>query len=185
MVPALCEVAGGAWEAAASGTLQHGLWGARVGPVLAIQAGTVALIGAAAVEVVEWVVRWQPQGRSRSVDLAPAGSITTAESRSLTLAGVRGVVGAWTSASGLRRVAATRLPRPRKSLFPFWEWAHPGIFGRWGHVTSPQNMFGWLFRPLCVIMVYGLGVGRLGASGSFRSAHNVHLCEKKAKSPNV
>ena len=47
MVPALCEVAGGAWEAAASGTLQHGLWGARAGPGLAIRAGVLAATGAA------------------------------------------------------------------------------------------------------------------------------------------
>jgi len=70
MVPAFCEDAGGTWEAAASGTLQHGLWGARAGPVPTIRAGTMALLGAAAGEGVERVVRSQSQGRRRSVDLA-------------------------------------------------------------------------------------------------------------------
>jgi len=64
-------------------------------------------------------------GRSRRAAdeasiLGPSGSIMTAELRPLTLArlaGVRGVVGAWVSASGLRREVARRLPRPRKSLF--------------------------------------------------------------------
>ena len=69
MVPALCEDARGAWETAASGALQHGLWGARAGPVPAIRAGTMALLGAAAGEGVERVVRSQSQGRRRSVDL--------------------------------------------------------------------------------------------------------------------
>jgi len=63
MVPAFCEDAGGTWEAAASDTLQHGLWGARAGPVPAIRAGTMALLGAAAGERVERVVRSQSQGR--------------------------------------------------------------------------------------------------------------------------
>jgi len=62
MVPAFCEDAGGTWEAAASGTLQHGLWGARAGPVPTIRAGIVALLGAAAGEGVERVVRSQSQG---------------------------------------------------------------------------------------------------------------------------
>jgi len=70
MVPAFCEDARGAWETVAPGTLQHGLWGVRAGPVLAIRSGTMALLGAAAGEGVEWVVRSQPQGRRRSVDLA-------------------------------------------------------------------------------------------------------------------
>jgi len=69
MVPAFCEDAGGTWEAAASGTLQHGLWGVRAGPVPAIQAGTMALLGEVVGEGVEQVVRSQPQGRRRSVDL--------------------------------------------------------------------------------------------------------------------
>ena len=69
MVPAFCEDAGGTWEAAASGTLQHGLWGVRAGPVPAIQAGTMALLGELVGEGVERVVRSQPQGRRRSVDL--------------------------------------------------------------------------------------------------------------------
>ena len=57
MVPALCEDARGAWETAASGTLHHGLWGVRVRPVPAIPTGTMALLGAAAGEGVERVVR--------------------------------------------------------------------------------------------------------------------------------
>jgi len=69
-LPFFCEDAGGTWEAAASGTLQHGLWGARAGPVPTIRAGTMALLGAAAGEGVERVVRSQSQGRRRSVDLA-------------------------------------------------------------------------------------------------------------------
>jgi len=63
MFPAFCEDAGGTWVAAASGRLQHGLWGARAGPVPAILAGTMALLGAAAGEGVERVVRSQSQGR--------------------------------------------------------------------------------------------------------------------------
>jgi hypothetical protein len=89
-----------------------------------------------------------------------------------------GVVGAWTCASGLRREAARRLPRPR-------------IRARvrtWCHVTSPYNIVGWLFHSLCVTMAPGLGVGRLGASGgryvSFitgtKVIHLLKLC-KKAK----
>ena len=69
MVPALCEDARGAWETAASGTLQHGLWGFRVGRTSAIQASAMALLGAAAGEGVERVVWSQSQGRRRSVDL--------------------------------------------------------------------------------------------------------------------
>ena len=69
MVPTFCEDARGAWETVASGTLQHGLWGVRAGPVPAIRSGTMALLGEAAGERVERVVRSQPQGRRRSVDL--------------------------------------------------------------------------------------------------------------------
>jgi len=69
MVPALCEDARGAWEAAASGTLQHGLWGFQAGRTSAIQASAMALLGAAAGEGVDWVVWSQSQGRRRSVDL--------------------------------------------------------------------------------------------------------------------
>ena len=71
----------------------------------------------------------------------PSGSITTAESRPLTLArlaGIRGVAGAWMSASGLRRETARRLPRPRNSLLGGRP--PPGIFSRWGHVTRPHNI---------------------------------------------
>jgi len=113
MVPAFCEDAGGTWEAAASGTLQHGLWGARAGPVPAIPAGTMALLGAAAGEGVERVVRSRSQGRRRSVDLATVwlhydGGIAAFDAGS-TGRGM-GVVGAWMSASGLRRETARRLP---------------------------------------------------------------------------
>ena len=118
-------------------------------------------------------------GRSRrAADEAsiwgPSGSITTAESRPLTLArlaGVRRVVGAWMGASGLRRETARRLPRP----------APPGIFSRWGHVTRPHNIIGWLFRPLCVTIAYGLRMSRLGVSEECCIAHNVHLCPDLAK----
>jgi hypothetical protein len=186
MVPAFCEVAGGAWESAAAGTLQHGLWGARAGPVLAIRAGTMALIGAAAVEGVEWVVRSQPQGRSRSVDLATVwlhydGGIAVFDAGSTG----RGTGGGWGVDERVGAAEGGRQAAPKAEKAPFWEWAHPGIFGRWGHVTSPQNIFGWLFRHLCVTMVYGLGLGRLGASGGRYIVHNVHLCPNMAKSPNV
>ena len=70
MVPAFCEDARGAWGTVASGTPQQGLWGVRAGPVPAIQSGTMVVLGAAAGEGVERVVRSQSQGRRRSVDLA-------------------------------------------------------------------------------------------------------------------
>jgi len=70
MVSAFCEDAGGAWEMAASGTLQHGLWGARASPMLVIQAGTIALLGAAAGEGVGRVVQSWLQSRRRNIDLA-------------------------------------------------------------------------------------------------------------------
>ena len=70
MVPAFCEDARGAWETVASGTPQQGLLDVRAGPVPAIQSGTMAVLGAAAGEGVERVVRSQSQGRRRSVDLA-------------------------------------------------------------------------------------------------------------------
>jgi len=50
MVPAFSEDARAAWETVASGTLQHGLWGVRAGPVPAIRSGTTALLGEAAGE---------------------------------------------------------------------------------------------------------------------------------------
>jgi len=99
------------------------------------------------------------------------------------LVGVRGVVGAWVSASGLRREAARRLPRPRKGLLGGRP--PPGIFSRWGHVTRSHIIIGWLFRPLCVTMTYGLRMSRLGASEECYIAHNVHLCPDLAKKPNV
>ena len=54
-------------------------------------------------------------------------------------------------------------------------------------MTSHQNIFGWVFRPLCVDMAYGLRMSRLGASEECYIAHNdnVHLCPDLAKKPNV
>ena len=42
------------------------------------------------------------------------------------------------AAEGGRRAA------PKAEKKPFWGSAPPGIFLRWGHVTRPQNIFGWL-----------------------------------------
>ena len=120
-------------------------------------------------------------GRSRrAADEAsiwqPSGSIKTVESRCLTLArlaGVRGVAGAWVSASGLiRREAAKRLPRPRKCLLGG---RPPPVFFSLGSRDQTPEYFGWLFRPLCVTTAYGLRMDRLGASGGFYIVHNVHL----------
>ena len=44
MVPAFCEDAGGTWEAAASGTLQHRVWGACAGLVPVIWAGHLIVV---------------------------------------------------------------------------------------------------------------------------------------------
>ena len=52
-------------------------------------------------------------------------------------------------------------------------------------MTRPHNIFGWLFRPLCVTMAYGLRMDRLGASGGRYIVHNVHLCSNLAEIPNV
>jgi len=52
-------------------------------------------------------------------------------------------------------------------------------------VTRPQNIFGWLYRPLFVTMAYGLRMSRLGASEECYIAHNVHVCPDLAKKPNV
>ena len=167
MVPAFCKCkdARGAWEAAASGTLQHQLWGARAGPVPAIQAGTMALLGAAAGEGVERVVRSLSQGRRRSVDLATVWlhydcGIAACDAGSTD----RGTGGGWgvDGASWPRRETARQLPRPRNSLLGGAP--PPSMFSRWGHVTRLHNIIGWLFRPLCVTMAYGLRMSRLGAS---------------------
>jgi hypothetical protein len=133
----------------------------------AIRAGTMALMGAAAIEGVERVVRSQPQGHSRSVDLATVwlhchGGIAAFDDGSTG----RGTGGGWGVDERVGAAEGGRQAAPKAEKEPFyWESAPRGILGRWGHVTTPQNMFGWFFRPLCVIMAYGLGVGRLGASG--------------------
>ena len=187
MVPAFCEDAGGTWVAAASGRLQHGLWGARAGPVPAILVGTMALLGEAAGVRVERVVRSQPQGRRRSVDLATVwlhydGRIAVFD----TVSTGRGMGGGWGigerigAAEGGRQAA----PKAREKAF-LGVGPPPGIFSRWGHVTSPQNIFGWVFRPLCVTMTYVFGVGRFRASGARYIVHNVHLCSNLAEIPNV
>ena len=75
-----------------------------------------------------------------------------------------------------------RQAAPTAEKQPFWVSAPPGIFSRWGHVTRPHNIIGWLFRPLCVTIAYGLRMSRLGVS---EECHNVHLCPDLAKKPNV
>jgi len=146
MVPALCEDAGGAWEAAASGTLQHALWGVRAGPVPAIRAGTMALLGAAAGEGVERVVRSQPQGRRRSVDLGTVwlhydGGIAAFDAGSTG----RGTGGGWGVGERIGAAEGGRQAAPKADKKPFWGSPPPGIFFRLGHVTRPQNIFGWVF----------------------------------------
>jgi len=186
MVPTFCEDARGAWETVASGTLQHGLWGVRAGPVPAIRSGTMALLGEAAGERVERVVRSQPQGRRRSVDLATVwlhydGGIAVFDAVSTG----RGMEGGWGMGERIGAAEGGRQAAPKAEKRPFGGSAPPSIFCRWGHVTRPQNIFGWVFRPLCVTMTYGLGVGRLGASGARYIVHNVHLCSNLAEIPNV
>jgi len=147
MVPAFCEDAGGTWEAAASGTLQHGLWGARAGPVPAIWAGTMALLGAVAGEGVERVVRSQSQqGRRRSVDLATVwlhynGGIAAFDAGSTG----RGTGGGWGVGERIGAAKGGRQAAPKAENTPFWGSAPHGIFLYWGHVTRPQTIFGWLF----------------------------------------
>jgi len=154
MVPALCEDAGGTWEAAASGTLQHGLWGARAGPVPAIRAGTMALLGAAAGEGVERVVRSQLQGRRRSVDLGTVwlhydGGIAAFDAGSTG----RGTEGGWGVGERIGAAEGGRQAAPKAEKKPFGGSAPPGIFCRLGHVTRPQNILsskspehtGWVF----------------------------------------
>ena len=138
---------------------------ARAGPVPAIQAGTMALLGAAAGEGVERVVRSLSQGRRRSVDLATVWlhydcGIAACDAGSTD----RGTGGGWgvDGASWPRRETARQLPRPRNSLLGGAP--PPSMFSRWGHVTRLHNIIGWLFRPLCVTMAYGLRMSRLGAS---------------------
>ena len=78
----------------------------------------MALLGEVVGEGVEWVVRLQPQGRRRSVDLGTVwhhydGGIAVFDAGSTG----RGTGGGWGvgGASGLRRrEAARRLPEPRK-----------------------------------------------------------------------
>jgi len=78
-----------------------------------------------------------------------------------------------------------RQTAPKAEKKPFWGSAPPpGIFCRWGHVTGPQNIFGWVLRPLCVDMAYGFRMSRLGAPEECYIAHNVHLCPDLAKKPN-
>jgi len=74
---------------------------------------------------------------------------------------------------------------PKAEKQPFLGSAPSGIFCRLGHVTRLHNIIGWLFRPLCVTMAYGLRMSRLGASEECYIAHNVHLCPDLAKKPNV
>ena len=131
MVPAFCEDARGAWEAAASGTLQHGLWGARAGPVPAIQAGTMALLGAAAGEGVEQVVRSQSQGRRRSVDLGTVwlhydGGIAAFDAGSTG----RDTGGGWGVDERIGAAERDRQAAPKAEKPPFGGSAPPGIFSR-------------------------------------------------------
>ena len=128
MVPAFCEYARGAWETVASGTLQHGLWGVRAGPVLAIRSGTMALLGAAAGEGVEWVVRSQPQGRRRSVNLATVwlhydGGIAVIDAGSTG----RGMGGGWGVGERIGAAEGGRQAAPKAEKRPFGESAPPGI----------------------------------------------------------
>jgi len=139
MVPAFCEDAGGTWEAAASGTLQHGLWGTRAGPVPAIWAGTMALLGAVAGEGVERVVRSQSQGRRRSVDLATVWLHYKAFDAGSTGSGTGG---GWGVGERIGAAKGGRQAAPKAENTPFWGSAPHGIFCRWGHVTRPQTIFG-------------------------------------------
>jgi len=186
MVPAFCEDARGAWEAAASGTLQHGLWGARTRPVPAIQAGTMAVLGAVAGEGVEQVVRSQSQGRRRSVNLGTVwlhydGGIA-AFAAGLT---GKGTKGGWGVDGRIGAAEGDRQAAPTAEKQHFGGSAPPGIFSRWGHVTRPHNIIGWLIRRLCVTIAYGLRMSRFGVSEECYIAHNVHLCPDLAKKPNV
>jgi len=146
MVPAFCEDAGGTWEAAASGTLQHELWGVRAGPVPAIPAGTMALLGAAAGGRDERVVRSQSQGHRRSVDLATVwlhydGGIAAFDAGSTG----SGTGGGWSVDERIGAVEGDRQAAPKAEKQPFWESPPPGTFSHWGHVTRPHNSIGWLF----------------------------------------
>ena len=146
MVPAFCEDAGGAWQAAASGTLQHGLWGVRAGSVPAIQAGTMALLGEVVGEGVERVVRSQPQGRRRSVDLGTVwlhydGGIAIFDAGSTG----RGTGGGWGVGGRIGAAEGGRQAAPKAEKTLFGGSAPHGIFSRWGHVTRPHTIFGWLF----------------------------------------
>jgi len=78
-----------------------------------------------------------------------------------------------------------RQAAPKAEKKPFWGSPPPGTFSHWGHVTRRQNIFCWVFRSLCMTMTYGLGVGRLGASGARYIVQNVHLCSNLDEIPNV
>jgi len=144
------------------------------------------LLGAAAGEGVERVVRSQSQGRRRSVDLATVwlhydGGTVTFDAGSTG----RGTGGGWGVDERIGAAEGDRQAAPKAEKQPFLGPAPPGIFSRWGHVTRPHNIIGWLFRLLCVTMAYGLRMSRLGASEECYIAHNVHLCPDLAKKPNV
>jgi len=87
------------------------------------------------------------------------------------------------------RIGATeggRQAAPKAEKQPLGGRPPPGIFSHWGHVTRSHNIIGWLFRPLCVTMAYGLRMSFLGASEECCIAHNVHLlCPDLANKPNV
>jgi len=126
MVPAFCEDARGAWETVASGTLQHGLWGVRAGLVPAIWSGTMALLGEAVGERVERVVRSQPQGRRRSVDLATVwlhydGGIAVFDAVSTG----RGMGGGWGMGERIGAAEGGRQAAPKAEKRPFWGSAPP------------------------------------------------------------
>ena len=135
--------------AAASGMLQHGLWGARAGPVPAIWAGTMALLGAAAGEGVERVVRSQSQGRRRSVDLATVwlhydGGIAAFDAGSTG----RGTGGGWGVDNRAHRDCGGRPPggsQGRETVL--WGVAPPGIFCRWFTWPDPIILLAGYFDP--------------------------------------
>jgi len=120
MVPAFYEDARGAWETVASGAPQQGLWGVRAGPVPAIQSGTMAVLGAAAGEGVERVVRSQSQGRRRSVDLATVwlhddGGIAVFDAGSTG----RGTGGGWGVGERMGATEGGRQAAPKAEKQPF------------------------------------------------------------------
>ena len=143
MVPAFCEDAGGTWEAAASGTLQHGLWGVRAGPVPAIQAGTMALLGELVGEGVERVVRSQPQGRRRSIDLGTVwhqhdGGIAVFDAGSTG----RGTGGGWVVGGRIGTAEGGRQAAPKAEKTLFGGRPPPGIFPLGSRDQTPEYF--WL-----------------------------------------